>query len=458
MDPLRGAEGSFKTFSRYVLPSVSAMVLFSLYTVVDGIFVSWGAGSEALTSVNIAMPFVSFLSGVSILLSMGTATLVAFARGRGDHEEADGLFSQTVAAIVAVSLLITGLAAVFAEPLAGFLGAGPAYLENSAAYLRIVSLFSVCFILSYCLEVMVKVDDSPGMAIVGVGASFLTNVALDYVMVIVLDWGVRGAAWATGIAQVVSLLIFLAYFFGKRSQLKIRRFQPRFGAFGRIVPLGVADCSVEMIVAFLILIYNLVLRRVFGEESQAIYAVVAYLNLFVFMVMQGVAQGMMHLVSLHMGKEEPGAARRYFRMALVTCTGIGVLFAAVCSLCPEIIAGLLMRPTEPLYQDTLAALRRFSLSFLFVGLNISIAGYLTAVEKPLPSIFLAISRGFLFAPLALLLLAFSCGGQYVWFAAAAGEGACLLVSLLVLRRAGTAGVGYGPLPAAERPSADSSDS
>lgn len=458
MYPLRGAEGSVKTFSRYVLPSVSAMVLFSLYTVVDGIFVSWGAGSDALTSVNIAMPFVSFLSGFSILISMGTATLVAFALGRGDSEEADGLFSQTVAAIVAASLLITGLAAVFAEPIAGFLGAGPAYLENSAAYLRIVSLFAVCFILSYCLEVMVKVDDSPGMAIVGVGASFLTNVALDYVMVIVLDWGVRGAAWATGIAQVVSLLIFLAYFFSKRSQLKIRRFKPRPNAFRRIFPLGVADCSVEMIVAFLILIYNLVLRRVFGEASQAIYAVVAYLNLFVFMVMQGVAQGMMHLVSLHMGKEEYGPARSYFRMALVTCAGIGVLFAAVCSLCPELIAGLLMRPTEPVYQDTLAALRRFSLSFLFVGLNIAIAGYLTAVERPLPSIFLAIGRGFLFAPLALLLLAFSFDGQYVWFAALAGESACFLVSLLILRRAKTAGAGHSRPPAEADPACFSADS
>ncbi|MBP1757776.1 MAG: multidrug transporter MatE [Firmicutes bacterium] len=434
MNSPAGVEGSWKTFSRYVLPSVSAMVLFSMYTVVDGIFVSWGAGSDALTSVNIAMPFVNFLSGFSILISMGTATLVAFARGRGDTEEADGLFSQTVAVIVAVSLLITGLAAAFAEQIAAFLGAGPAYIGDSTAYLRIVSLFSVCFILSYCLEVMVKVDDSPVMAIVGVGASFLTNVVLDYVMVIVLDWGVRGAAWATGIAQVVSLLIFLAYFYSKRSHLKIRRFTPRPSAFKRIFPLGVADCSVEMIVAFLILIYNLVLRRVFGEESQAIYAVVAYINLFVFMVMQGVAQGMMHLVSLHMGKEEYGAVRGYFRMALLTCVGVSILLVAVCNLFPEVIAGLLMRSTEPMYQDTLYALQRFSLSFLFVGLNISIAGYLTAVEKAIPSVFLAVSRGFVFAPIALLLLAFTGGGQYVWFAALAGEAACFLVSLLVLQK------------------------
>ena len=450
MHSRRGAEGSFKTFSRYVLPSVSAMVLFSMYTVVDAIFVSWGAGSEALTAVNIAMPFINTLSGFSILISMGTATLVAFARGRGDMEEADGLFSQTVAVIVLVSVFITGLSAVFAEPIAGFLGAGPAYLENSTAYLRIVSLFSVCFILSYCMEVMVKVDDSPVMAIVGVGASFLTNVVLDYVMVIVLDWGVRGAAWATGIAQVVSLVIFLAYFFSKRAQLKIRRrFKLRLGALKRIFPLGVADCSVEMIVAFLILIYNLVLRRVFGEESQAIYAVVAYINLFVFMVMQGVAQGMMHLVSLHMGKGEQGVARSYFRMALAASAGISILFVAVCSLYPELVVGLLMRPTEPMYPETLFALRRFSLSFLFVGLNIAIAGYLTAVERPIPSIFLALSRGFLFAPLALLLLAFTGGGQYVWFAALAGEGACFLVSLLILRRVGTADAAWDRLPAEE---------
>lgn len=432
MSSLQGASCSLKTFSRYVVPSVAAMLLFSLYTVVDAIFISKGAGETAMTSVNIALPFVNTLSGISILLSMGTATLVAFARGRGDEKEASGLFSQTVLVMVVIAALISVSVAIFAEPLARQLGAGPSTIAGTTSYLRIISLFSICFIVSYCLEVMVKVDGKPHMAIVGVGASFITNIVLDFTFVIVFDWGVPGAAWATGIAQVVSLSIFLWYFFSHRSTLKIAAFEPRPKAFLRILPLGVADCSVELIIAFLTMMYNQILFHRFGEDSMVVYAVIAYLNLFVFMIMQGVAQGMMHLVSLHIGKGETGFAAGYFRMSIGACLLFSAIFIVICQVAPQAIALLLLDPGSHLLTETVAALRQFSLSFPLVGINIAIAGYFTAREMPIPSIALSLARGFLFAPVALILCAFLGGGHLIWMAAFFGEAACLVVSLLVL--------------------------
>ena len=434
MNSMQGAGCSLKQFVRYVVPSVAAMLLFSLYTVIDAIFVAKGAGPEAMTAVNISLPFISTLSGFSVLLSMGTATLVAFARGREDKEEADGLFSQTVAVIVLMSGTVTVLVALFAGELAAFLGAGPLTIDDATTYLRIVSLFSICFILSYCLEVMVKVDDSPYMATVGVAASFVINIGLSYLFVIRFGWGVTGAAWSTGLAQVASLIIFLAYFFSKRAKLKIRRFTPRPRMLLRSFPLGVADCSVEMIIAFLTFLYNHILLAYFGESYQTIYAVMAYVSLFVFMVMQGVAQGMMHLVSFHAGKGESKIGWGYFRMSLLSGLSLGVFFAGLCQLAPEALCGLLLPNGSPLFQQAVAALRVFSLSFLFVGVNISIAGYLTAVEKPAASISLALGRGFLFAPIALGICAFLFGGRFLWFGALLGESACVVVSLLVLRR------------------------
>jgi Na+-driven multidrug efflux pump len=264
----------------------------------------------------------------------------------------------------------------------------------------------------------------------------VTNIVLDYIFVIRLSWGVAGAAWATGIAQVISLVIFLLYFYSKRSHLKIGPFQPQPRAFLRIFPLGVADCSVELIVAFLTLIYNQILLRLFGESSLTIYAVVAYLNLFVFMIMQGVAQGMMHLVSLYIGKGEEAIASGYMKLCLLTSLALSLLFVGLCQVSPDLIAGLLLSRDSELFAGAVAALRQFSLSFPFVGLNIAIAGYLTAKELPIPSISLALSRGFVFAPLALLFCAFLFGGQLLWLAALLGELSCFLVSILVLRRVG----------------------
>lgn len=217
------------------------MVLFSAYTIVDGIFVSKGVGELALAGVNIALPFINVLSGTAILLSMGTSTLCAFALGHGDHEKAEKIFTQTVVAIVAISAVITVAVSLFSEPLAVLLGAGPQTVGYSAQYLHMVCLFSVCFILSYCLEVMVKVDGAPQLAMFGVGISFLINVGLDYLFIMVFHWGVWGAALATGLAQLGSLIFFLIYFLSGKSNLRFRRFRFRLKDFRRILPLGIAE-------------------------------------------------------------------------------------------------------------------------------------------------------------------------------------------------------------------------
>ena len=202
--------GSWRLFFRYVTPSVSAMVLFSAYTIIDGIFVSRGVGELAMASVNIAIPFINVLSGLAVLLTMGTSTLCAFAMGEGDHTRAEEIFTQTVVVILAVSVAVTLAVTLLAEPLGYLLGAGPQTIGNTSRYLRVVCLFSLCFILSYCLEVMVKVDGRPQLAAMGVGISFVLNVGLDYLFIFIFHWGVFGAALATGLAQLGSLVGFLA--------------------------------------------------------------------------------------------------------------------------------------------------------------------------------------------------------------------------------------------------------
>lgn len=156
----------------------------------------------------------------------------------------------------------------------------------SAQYLHMVCLFSVCFILSYCLEVMVKVDGAPQLAMFGVGISFLINVGLDYLFIMVFHWGVWGAALATGLAQLGSLIFFLIYFLSGKSNLRFRRFRFRLKDFRRILPLGIADCSIELMLGFLTLLYNHVITQLLGESSLPIFAVIAYLSLVVSMVMQ----------------------------------------------------------------------------------------------------------------------------------------------------------------------------
>ena len=408
---------SWKTFLHYVIPSVSAMVLFSAYTIVDGIFVSKGVGELALAGVNIALPFINVLSGTAILLSMGTSTLCAFALGHGDHEKAEKIFTQTVVAIVAISAVITVAVSLFSEPLAVLLGAGPQTVGYSAQYLHMVCLFSVCFILSYCLEVMVKVDGAPQLAMFGVGISFLINVGL-----------------ATGLAQLGSLIFFLIYFLSGKSNLRFRRFRFRLKDFRRILPLGIADCSIELMLGFLTLLYNHVITQLLGESSLPIFAVIAYLSLVVSMVMQGIAQGMMPLVSLAVGENDRPSIRVYLRKALLSVLVIGVLVELFCQAAPGTIVSLLLSGDSALFDETVSALRQYALSYLPAGLTIVLAGYFAALGKAGASALLSLGRGFLLLPAALMVLYLLGASAMIWTAALIGELLSLGLGLFLLRR------------------------
>ena len=426
--------GSWRTFFHYVIPSVSAMVLFSSYTIIDGIFVSRGVGELALASVNIALPFINILSGVAILLSMGTSTLCAFAMGEGDHHKAERIFTQTVVAILAVSAVITLAVSLFAEPLGYLLGAGPQTIGDTSEYLHIVCLFSVCFILSYCLEVMVKVDGKPQLAVIGVGISFLINVGLDYLFIFHFHWEVFGAALATGLAQLGSLLFFLSYFLSGKSNLKFRKFKLHLREFRRILPLGIADCSIELMLGFLTLLYNHVILSLLGEESLAIYAVIAYISLLVSMVMQGVAQGMMPLVSLAVGQNDRDNIRRYLSQCLITVLAAGVVVELLCQLAPGLLVNLLLEDSSTLFGETVSALRQYGLSYLPAGLSIALAGYFAALGRSGASALLSMARGFVLLPGALLAIYFFLQGSGIWMAALVGELVTLLLGLILLRR------------------------
>ena len=429
---------TWKNFFHYVLPSLGAMVLFSSYTVIDGIFVAKGVSDLALAAVNLSLPFLNILSGLSVLLTMGTSTLCAFALGAGDHKRAEEVFSRTMAVLLVLSVVITALVCVFTKPLAYLLGARELTMGYASQYLHIVCLFSVCFLLSYCLEVMVKVDGRPVLAVIGVAVSAVVHVGLDYIFIFRFGWEVRGSALATGLAQLGSLLFFLGYFLSGKSNLRFRRFPLHLGYLKRILPLGVADCSIEFMLGFLTLVYNHVILRTMGEAALPIYAVIAYLSLIVSMVMQGIAQGMMPLVSLAVGHGNSGAVRSFFRKCLVTVAAAAVLVELICQLAPGAVVSLLLEGDNTLFPEAVSALRQYAPSYLFAGFSIALAGYFAALGWGGASVVQSVGRGFVLLPAALLAVMALTGGAGIWWAALLGEALSLALGLWLLRRGLTA--------------------
>ena len=423
----------FKQFLKYLGPSVAAMWVFSLYTIVDGIFVSKSVGELALASVNIAMPFINFIFAISVLFSTGASTIIAIYLGKKDLEKANEAFSLNLFTITALAIIITTTSILGLDYLAKILGATPDTIGYVKDYLFIISLFNIFFIVSYSLEVIVKADGFPFLATIGVVISAITNIALDYIFVIKLGYGVRGAAFATGIAQVFSTLFFLSHFLRKKSNLRFVKFKFSFKTIKRIISLGFPDCTSELSVGLVTILFNQTLLRLIGQDALISYSVICYVNTLILMTMIGITQGAQPLISYYFGAGEINKVNHLFKIALKTVLITSVLVFASSMIFAGNITGLFINPQETqLFASTVSVFKLYSISFLFVGFNLIISGFFVSIEQPLSSAIISLGRSLVLVTISLFILTKLFGGNGIWITTAVSEFITLIIALSLL--------------------------
>ena len=422
-------------FLHFTAATVSSLMVFSLYSIVDGLFVAKGVGEYAMSSVNLAVPFTNVLFSIAIIFAVGTSTIIAIYLGRGEGEKANSLFSQNLVLLTVTGLVITALVLIFLEPFARLLGAKGVTLPYTIDYLRGLAPFAVCFIISYNLEVLIKTDGYPRLAIITVVTGCLTNCVLDYAAIFVLDWGVWGAAVATGTSQLLTCVIYLCHFLGRKTTFHPVRFRMDWHIYKRLIPIGVADGVTELCNGVMIFLFNRIILRCLGDDGLVSYTIIAYVNTLVINTMLGISQGSQPLVSFHYGKEDREGYRKLLRYGFAA-VGImtGVIFTAVMLLAPQVAHLFLGGKNPALNLASTGALRRYALSYLLVGGNILMGGFLTAVERPTGAICISVGRGLVFQASALLVLAFTIGGNAIWYAPVVSEAFCFVMAVWFLRR------------------------
>ncbi len=422
-------------FLHFSAATVASLMVFSLYSIVDGLFVAKGVGEYAMAAVNLAVPFTNVLFSVGIIFAVGASTIIAIYLGKGEGEKANSLFSQNFALLTVIGLVISVLVMVFLEPFATLLGADEVTLQYTKDYLRGLAPFAVCFIVSYNMEVLIKTDGYPRLAILTVITGCLTNCVLDYVAIFILDWGVWGAAVATGLSQLLTCIIYLRHFLGGHNTFHFVRFKMDWGIYKRLLPIGVADGVTELCNGVMIFLFNRVILRCLGTDGLVSYTIIAYVNTLIVNTMLGISQGSQPLVSYHYGKEDTMGYRKLLRYAFTAVFIMtGVIFAAVMVFAPQIAAIFLGAEKAALVGASTGALRRYGLCYLLVGSNILMGGFLTAVERPRSAICISVGRGLAFQAGALMLLAFVVGGNAIWYAPLVSETLCVVMAVYFLRR------------------------
>lgn len=424
-----------KQFLHFSAATVASLMVFSLYSIVDGLFVARGVGEYAMTAVNLSVPFVNLLFSIAVIFAVGTSTIIAYLLGQKNAQSANKLFSQNLVTLVVIGVTISVLVLVFTEPLARLLGAEEVTLEYTIHYLQGLAPFAVCFMISYNLEVLVKTDGRPRLALVTVCVGCVTNCVLDYLAIFHWGLGIWGAAAATGLSQLLTCLIYLTHFLGKHTTFHPVRFRMDWKIYRRLLPIGISDGLTELCNGLMIFLFNHTILRCIGTDGLVAYTIIAYANTLVINITMGVSQGSQPLISFQNGRGDGTAIGNLLRYGLRTMCGIAaVCFTVLFLAAPKLVAVYLPEAGAEMLTFATDAFRRYSLCYLPVGFNIYIAGFLTAMERPLPAVSISTGRGLILQGSILLLLAAVLGGGSIWFAPVISEVLCLGLSVFFLLR------------------------
>ncbi len=424
---------------RFTLPSIAMMIFTSIYSVVDGFFVSNFAGKTPFAAINLIMPVLMILGTVGFMFGTGGTALVAKTYGEGEPKKANRFFSLFVYVAFLVGLVLSVLGFVFIRPIAAALGADGSLLEDCVLYARISLIALPFFILQVMFQSFFVAAEKPQLGLAVTVSSGIINMLLDAALVLLLPQNLKlaGAAIATSMAQTAGGVIPLVYFSGKNSSiLRLGKTSWDGKAILQACLNGSSEFMSSISMSFVGILYNLQLIRYAGENGIAAYGVMMYVSMIFSAVFVGYSIGAAPVVSYHDGAKNYNELKGLLRKSL---TMIGVF-----SICMVIFAELFAVPLPmffvgydgELFDLTVTGFRIFALSFGFMGFAIFSSDFFTALNDGLTSALISFLRTLVFETAAILLLPFLWGIDGIWFSVVASEMmAVLLGSLfLVLKR------------------------
>ena len=422
-----------KRFLKYIIPSILSMWVYALYTMVDGFFVSNFCGEVEFSAINISMPIVTSFFALGILFSIGTQALVGFNLGQKNIKTANEVFTTGIVSILFVGILYTILISIFLRDIIGFLGSTSETHEYVYEYLRTVVPFGVFFMTTYQLEVLVKVDGFPIISAVSVLVAALTNLLLDYVFIAQFDWGLRGAALGTGIAQVVSTALMTAHFLKRRGNIAFSK-SVNFKNLKKTLPLGGGDALAEIAIGYTVLLFNTTLQKYMGKEGVIIYTVISYVSIFATVTMTGIAQGLAPLFSYENGRNDMGKIKQLIKWGFLSVVFIGTVFIFVLQLFSSEIVGFFLNENSELFNSATSAIKKYSSAYIFIGINVLMVTLFASLRKGKCAILISLLRTPIFITIVMKIYELAFQDDKIWFVPAVSEILTCIISIYLLSR------------------------
>ena len=432
---MRNADSLLRQFGRYAVPTVLAAWVYSAYTIVDGIFIGRYVGASALAAVNLLIPLLYLPYAFSVMIGVGGATLVARLLGERRPEAAQAVFTQALWMILWGGLGFTLLLYFGAGTLLHWMGARGELATLGVDYLRTGAWFTVFASAGYALALFLRIEGAARYGLYCLLLGALANALFDYLLIAHWGWGMKGAALATGISQCLSSCLMLGYHFVKARQ--VYPIQRAFAAGWHVTRMaynGASEFLAEIAPAVTVMAFNLVILAKLGHDGLVAYAVLEYMTMAAVVTMVALVQSMQPMVSFYRGAGNGRAVRRSFQIGFWCVMAFSGLVAVALLLLSRPLTQLFLPESLTAWGLLEGAVLWYALAFVPAGVNLVIAGYLTAIEAPGASSVIAVLRSWLLLLGLLWLLSQLFGADGIWFTLLCTELLTLAVSLWLYRR------------------------
>lgn len=427
---------SYGKLIKFTLPSIAMMIFSSIYGIVDGYFVSNFAGSTPFAAVNFIFPFIMIISTVGFMFGTGGTAIVAKTLGENDRAKANEYFSLFTYISFGLGVVFSILAIIFIRPIATFLGASGALLENAVIYATILLIVMPFFILQLLFQSFFVTAEKPQLGFIVIVIAGISNIILDAVLVTLLPYEYKliGAAVATAVSQLLGGGLPLIYFFSKNSSLlRLGKTKFYFKATIKALVNGSSEFMSNVSMSLVGMLFNIQLLKYAGENGVSAYGVMMYVSMVFNSAFIGYSIGTAPIIGYNFGAKNHKELKNVLRKSIVFTIIVGLAMVVFAELLNVPLSKIFVGYNKELLDLTVSGFKIFALCFLFMGFAIFGSGFFTALSDGLTSAIISFLRTMVFEVLAVILLPLLIGIDGIWYSVVIAElMACVLSILFII--------------------------
>ena len=426
---------------KFAIPAIISMLVSALYNIVDQIFIGQGVGMLGNAATNIAFPVTTIATALALLLGIGGASNYNLEMGAGREKKASSIAGTALSTLVITGVILAVAVLLFLRPLLSLFGATTDVMPYAVDYLGITAVGLPFYALSIGGNHIVRADRSPTYSMTCVLTGAIINTILDPLFIFGFGWGIKGAAWATVIGQVVSGILVIIYF-GKfrKMYLEMSMLKPSSECLKAIISLGMASCINQIAMAIVQIVLNNILRyygglSVYGSDIPiACVGVISKVNQVFMAICIGISQGCQPIWGFNYGAKKYDRVRLAYRYSMIACTAIATVFFLCFQLFPHQIVSIFGTGSDLYFQFAERYLKIFMFMTFANGIQPMSSGFFTSIGKAKLGIVMSLTRQVLFLLPLIVVFSLIMGIDGVMYAGPIADAAALSLAILFARR------------------------